>query len=342
MRLAPSLSASLWAWAMMATAAAAQTVAVPAPTQAPKLILLGTGGGPLLRVARAQSSTAIMLPQGVLLVDIGEGSIERMTQAGFGPDSIKAILITHLHTDHVAALWSLLLHRWAMRAPEHLEIMGPPGTRAIVDALARAGEPIVRASRALGTAPPAIASMVTVIECGAASDHQVALTAFPEIKIAFARNSHLDADQGPEVDQPLSLAYRIDASGWSVLFTGDTGPSPTVEALGSGVSLMVGEVVDVDAAMDVVQRSMHLRPHDLLGLRARMASGHLDPQSLGKMATAVGPQLLVVSHLSPGSAPPSDEADKSLSTAIAGSFGGRIAIARDLMTIDLRSGRSVH
>lgn len=334
-----ALSAILMPGAILAAAAVAQPVPAPTPTLGPQLILLGTGGGPLLRVARAQSASAIVLPEGILLVDAGEGSVERMTEAGFGPDRIKAILITHLHTDHVAALWSLLLHRWVMRAQGQLEIVGPPGTRAMVDALARAGGPIVKASRALGADAPAIASMVTVTECGADPEQRVTLTVFPSLKIAFARNSHLDADQVLDVERPLSLGYRIDAPGWSALFTGDTGPSPAVEALGRGVSLMVAEVVDVDAAMDIVERSMHLKRDDLPGLRTRMATGHLDAQALGKMATTIAPRLLVVSHISPGVTQPSDESDNRLSTQIARWFGGGILVARDLTTIDLQSGR---
>lgn len=210
MRFAAALSAILMPGAMLAAAAVAQPVPAPTPTLGPQLILLGTGGGPLLRVARAQSASAIVLPEGILLVDAGEGSVERMTEAGFGPDRIKAILITHLHTDHVAALWSLLLHRWVMRAQGQLEIVGPPGTRAMVDALARAGGPIVKASRALGANAPAIASMVTVTECGADPEQRVTLPVFPSLKIAFARNSHLDADQVLDVD-PLLIRGRVTA-----------------------------------------------------------------------------------------------------------------------------------
>jgi len=341
-RFAAALSAILGSGAMLATVAVAQPLPMSTPTHGPRLILLGTGGGPLLRTARAQSASAIVLPEGLLLVDAGEGSIERMTEAGLGPDRIKTILITHLHIDHVAALWSLLLHRWAMRAQGQLEVVGPPGTRAMVDALARASGPIVEASRALGADAPAIASMVTVTECGADPEQQVTLSAFPSLRIAFARNSHLDADQILDVKRPVSLAYRIDASGWSALFTGDTGPSPAVEALGRNVSLMVAEVVDVDAAMEVVERSMHLKRDDLPGLRTRMAAGHLDAQALGKMATTIAPQLLVISHISPGVSSPSDGSDKRLSAQIARSFSGRTLFAHDLMTIDLQSRRPAH
>lgn len=322
------------AWAMIATGVT--HAAPPRPdVQRQRLVLLGTGGGPLLRTARAQSSAALDLPQGVLLIDAGEGCLERMTEARIPPSRIRAILITHLHADHVSALWSVLLHRWLAHAPDRLEIVGPPGTKALVDALERAAEPVVRASRALGAGTTSLASLIDVRESSSFIEGRFELSSFPDVHFRWVENSHLDADRDPGALEPSSLAYRLDAENWSILATGDTGPSSSVETLGRGVGVMVGEVVDVDAAMVAARGSLHLSPENYNHLLSRMAAGHLSPPMLGAMAAAIEPRMLLVSHIAPGTQTPSRVGDQVLAKSIAKRFKGPIVVARDLTTIDL-------
>jgi ribonuclease BN (tRNA processing enzyme) len=69
-----------------------------------------------------------------LLVDCGSGVLHRLQQSGIGYEEIASVLLTHHHLDHVADLLPLLKARW-LAGEEHLEIVGPTGTKSLVDDL---------------------------------------------------------------------------------------------------------------------------------------------------------------------------------------------------------------
>jgi ribonuclease BN (tRNA processing enzyme) len=306
---------------------------VAAQSQSPdaRLVTLGTGGGPLLRTERAQSANLLIFPEGLVAVDLGQGAISRLTQAGHRPDDIKAVLLTHHHIDHVADLWSFILHRWASRA-EPMTIVGPTGTKDLVEGLLRASRPIVEASEALANGIRPIEASVEVLEMNDRNS-RLALPGFPSVMVTAAENSHLAAGQaGLTNSAPVSLGYRIDTPSRSFLFTGDTGPSMELERLGQNVDVVIGEVVDVEAAMRAAEQSLKLPEAARRTLAQRMGTGHMTPAQLGALARVIGANTLVVSHITPSTAPPSDDEDERLTSDIARQFSGRIVVARDLMT----------
>jgi ribonuclease BN (tRNA processing enzyme) len=69
-----------------------------------------------------------------LLVDCGSGVLHRLQQSGVGYEEISTVLLTHHHLDHVADLLPLLKARW-LAGEEHLEVVGPTGTKSLVDDL---------------------------------------------------------------------------------------------------------------------------------------------------------------------------------------------------------------
>jgi ribonuclease BN (tRNA processing enzyme) len=94
---------------------------------------LGTGSA-MPTGSRAQ--TGILLEDGdrCLLVDCGSGVLNRLSQTDPGYESISSVLLTHHHLDHVADLLPLLKARW-LAGETHLEVVGPSGTKALVDDL---------------------------------------------------------------------------------------------------------------------------------------------------------------------------------------------------------------
>jgi ribonuclease BN (tRNA processing enzyme) len=69
-----------------------------------------------------------------LLVDCGSGVLQRLPQSGVGYENVSTVLVTHHHLDHVADLLPLLKARW-LAGEEHLEVVGPSGTKALLDDL---------------------------------------------------------------------------------------------------------------------------------------------------------------------------------------------------------------
>ncbi|WP_372909887.1 MBL fold metallo-hydrolase [Salinigranum sp.] len=69
-----------------------------------------------------------------LLLDCGSGVLNRLSATDTGYESVSTVLLTHHHLDHVADLLPLLKARW-LAGEEHLEVVGPVGTKALVDGL---------------------------------------------------------------------------------------------------------------------------------------------------------------------------------------------------------------
>ncbi|USZ67840.1 MBL fold metallo-hydrolase [Halorussus salilacus] len=69
-----------------------------------------------------------------LLVDCGSGVLHRLQQSGVGYEAVSSVLLTHHHLDHVSDLMALLKARW-LAGEEHLEVVGPAGTKDLLDGL---------------------------------------------------------------------------------------------------------------------------------------------------------------------------------------------------------------
>ena len=98
-----------------------------------RVTFLGTGAA-MPTGERFQTGILVQEDGRTLLVDCGCGVLHRLQQSGVGYENVSSVLLTHHHLDHVADLLPLLKARW-LAGEEHLEIVGPQGTKALVDGL---------------------------------------------------------------------------------------------------------------------------------------------------------------------------------------------------------------
>ncbi len=98
-----------------------------------RVTFLGTGSA-MPTGDRFQTGLVIEDDGRRLLVDCGSGVLHRLQQAGIGYENISTVLLTHHHLDHIADLFPLLKARW-LAGEEHIEIVGPSGTKALIDDL---------------------------------------------------------------------------------------------------------------------------------------------------------------------------------------------------------------
>lgn len=104
-----------------------------------RLTILGSGTA-IPVPDRYPAAYALELPQGLALVDCGPGALRRLAQAGHGIERLRAVMLTHYHTDHCADLAALL---FALRSPTYegrppLAIHGAPGLVRLVEKLTEA------------------------------------------------------------------------------------------------------------------------------------------------------------------------------------------------------------
>ncbi|RLM63864.1 MBL fold metallo-hydrolase [Halorubrum sp. Atlit-8R] len=98
-----------------------------------ELTVLGSGSA-MPVPDRAQAGYLLDDGDRSLLVDCGSGVLGRLAGTDTGYEGASTVLLTHHHLDHVADLLPLVKARW-LAGEEHLEVVGPAGTKSLVDDL---------------------------------------------------------------------------------------------------------------------------------------------------------------------------------------------------------------
>ncbi len=96
-----------------------------------ELTVLGSGSA-MPVPDRRQAGYLVTAGDRRLLVDCGSGILGRLSETDVGYEGVSTALLTHHHLDHVADLLPLLKARW-LAGEEHLEVIGPAGTKSLVD-----------------------------------------------------------------------------------------------------------------------------------------------------------------------------------------------------------------
>ncbi|WP_336025222.1 MBL fold metallo-hydrolase [Halobellus salinisoli] len=98
-----------------------------------RLTFLGTGSA-MPVPDRVQAGLLLESADRALLVDCGSGVLHRLAGTDVGYEGVSTVLLTHHHLDHLADLLPLLKARW-LAGEEHLEVVGPLGTKSLLDGL---------------------------------------------------------------------------------------------------------------------------------------------------------------------------------------------------------------
>jgi len=273
------------------------------------ITLLGTGG-PRPDPHRAGPSTLISANGEYLLVDAGRAVLMRLAAVGIGPGQLSAVLLTHLHSDHITDLNDVITTRWIMNFdpnPAPLRIVGPVGTRDVVGHLLASLQPDITYRLAHHddlTTPPT----VEVIE----------VTSGP-VELGTATT----VTAGPTDHKPVepSVGYRFDLGGVGVVVAGDTVPCAGLDDLCAGANALVHTVL----RKDIIATVPIPRMQDTLGY-------HSSLEEAAATATRAGLDTLVLTHYIP--AFPSGGGDDWRELA-ARHFTGRVELGDDLHHITI-------
>ena len=258
----------------------AQAQAVPsvAASDSLKVVLLGTGVGPVVNLEQYGASTLVEAGGQRLLFDCGRGATLRLAQAGVPIGSVARVFLTHLHSDHLLALPDLLLVGWtAGRRTGPLTVWGPAGTSDMMDHLQQAFAFDIHTRRDVDEHFPA--SGISVVSHDIQSDGVV----FDEngLKVTAFRVDH-------GVVQP-AFGYRVDYRGRSVVLSGDTRASENLVRHAQGADVLIHETIDPE-----LLRTRPDRP-SAATIDAIIAH-HTTPEQAGTIFRRVAPRLAVYSH----------------------------------------------
>lgn len=326
-------------------------------TGQPRVVLLGTAGGPLPSPVRSGIAQAVVVGGRTYLVDCGSGVTRQLRRARL-LSSLNRVFLTHLHSDHDCDLFDVFLLGWPIlqwNPPVHVHGPGPAGDLPAPPPDRPDAIPVVNRD----DPTPGLAGFLRAHVAAHAYDinlrmrdsgrsdltslmvpHEIDLPAALEAgpgRVAPAMAPITVAeDERVRVTAVLvdhgavfpAFAYRVDTDRASVVFSGDTAPCRNLVTLAEGADVLVHEVYADDTpearrepdTWEARQRDRHLR------------RGHTALSEVGKVAAEATVGRLVLTHFIPG-----DDVlpDEHWLDGVGDVFAGEVTVGRDLMELTL-------
>ena len=267
------------------------------------LVTVGTGSA-YENPKRLGPVSAVGFGARIALVDAGRAVAEALRGCAIRPSQPDAVFLTSLLPENTIGLDDLLYTGWLSERSSPLRVVGPPGTRALAEAVAAAQAPAVRAlGDALGLPPEG--ARLEALEVGDGWSEE---------------RDGLRVVAGTAGTAPLpSLAWRFEAGGRAFVVAG-SGPDPEALArFAAGAELIAVEGFFRESAEGAIEAGVG----DAERLR-READRHLPLQRAGAAAAGAGVPLLVLTRLRP---PPLF--DEQFRTPARAAYRGRVEVARD-------------
>jgi len=245
------------------------------------LTVLGTSGaypGP----GRMASGYLVRHERFNLVMDLGNGALSTL-QTQIAYHEIDAVVVSHSHPDHCVDLYALFIAR--LFHPEPLPPIPLFGAAGVFDRIASLGSEVEELRQSY---------QVREVEPGETFE-------LGPFRIATRPMSHWVPAMG----------MRIEADGQALAYSGDTGPTPELDALGRDVDVLITEASWLEGQQ---------KGRDPFHLTARQAAEH---------AGRAEARRLVLSHFWPTN-------DRGASRDQASdSFGGEITLADEGMRLEV-------
>jgi ribonuclease BN (tRNA processing enzyme) len=295
------------ALAYVAALVALPALAAAQPALGTRVVMLGTGT-PNADPERSGPAVAIVVNGRAYVVDAGPGVVRRAAAAvaKHGDSALVArrldiVFLTHLHSDHTLGLPDLMLSPWVLERAAPLRVLGPPGTRAMVEHLTAAYSADVdtRLNGGEPANPTGWRTDVREVDAGEVyRDSNVTVTAF----------------RVPHGRWPVALGYRFKTADRTIVVSGDTGPSDAVVAQCGGCDVLL-HVVRSEAQLAT-------RPP---AWQAYHRAFHTSTLEVAAIAARARPKLLVLYHQLYWGA-----TDDDLLREVRTRYAGPVVSARDL------------
>ena len=277
--------------------------------------LLGTGS-PIPDPHRAGPSTLVQAGDENYLVDAGRGVLMRLAGAGCAPTMLTAVLLTHLHSDHITDLNDVITSSWALNMdnPKPLRIVGPEGTK----------ETVARILHFLD------------LDIGYRLAHHDDLNEPPQVEVteitkgSLGLSTVVSISAAPTDHRPVdpTIAFRFDYQESSVVVAGDTVPCTDLDQLCNGAKALVHTAI----RKDIIETLPLQRAKDILNY-------HSSVEEAAQTAQRAGMEMLILTHYVPGIPPAENEFHELVvqqwRDRAAENFSGKVEIGDDLLKISL-------
>lgn len=232
----------------------------------------------------------------------------RLAAAGRSAGQLSALLLTHLHSDHLTDLNDVITTRWVTSTEENpLPIVGPPGTNAVVEATLAALH----------------------LDVGYRLAHHDDLPGPPSLRVIEVDEGVIEGPwsatlrAAPTDHRPVepSIGFRIEADGASVVLAGDTVPCVGLDGLAAGADVLVHTALRHDLLAPVpVARLQEIMDY------------HSSVEQAAQTAQRAGVKILMLTHYLP-TFPPGEGHDWRARAEQ--HFSGRVEVGDDLHSVSV-------
>jgi len=268
-----------------------------------RVVFLGTAAS-IPTDARSLPSMAVKRKNEVLLFDCGEGAQRQMIRARVGFHKKMKVFVSHMHGDHVLGLPGLLQTMSLLDRRQKLEVYGPVGLKAFVEAIEQTvqfvltfpveihevedegivceeKEYYVHAVRANHVIPSFSYALVEKPRPGRFNPKRAKALGVAEGPL-WSKLQHGETVKikGGKLIKPEQVLGPL-RQGIKIAYSGDTRPTKSLVKLAEGADLLIHEATLAD---DLLERALE--------------DGHSTPSQAAKTAKKAKVKRLVLTHVS--------------------------------------------
>ena len=263
----------------------------PFPEEEALSALICGSRSPLPSPGRAQTCVAVKAGDDIFVVDIGDGANVNLGKYNVPTNKIKAVLFTHLHSDHISDLADLHLATWLPGRPKALPGYGPEGTEIVTAGF----------------------EMAYKLDYGFRNEHHSeALAAIKSVgfdtTIVDLNNPVIYNENGLKITafkvthEPIepALGYRFDYKGRSLVISGDTPYDENLALNSENADVLIAEA-QANHIINIMQEALLERDPNqpLVKVLEDIKTYHMTPIEAAKLANMANVGHLIFYHLTP-------------------------------------------
>jgi ribonuclease BN (tRNA processing enzyme) len=289
----------------------AEIVAPLDPYEVEELSVMTVGtGNEYENPNRHGPSTAITLGRTVVLVDVGRGIAEGLRAAKIPLNQPSLIVLTNVLPLNTLGLDDLLMTGWLVPREERMRIVGPVGTRKLVESL----------EEAYAVGREALGSSLGLIPAGG------------RIEVTEVSDGYQEELDGLTIEAralpggPLpTLAWRFSDGKSRIVVSGSGWGQDVLASFAGGADVLVHEAAYLPTVAELEGTGAEVAHPERLELEAEFHTSILE---VGKLATQAQIDRLVLVRLRP---PPFF--DLQVRSLVANDYEGEIVVANDGDTV---------
>ena len=246
---------------------------------------------PLPHPRRAETCILINAGGSYYVIDVGDGSASNLRSYGVNLGKIKAVLLTHLHSDHISDLADIHMGTWiAQSRTKRLDVYGPSGVEFVTKGFEDAykldfkyrnehhGDEVAPIN-IVGFDPHPVDLLNPVV----INENGLKVTAF----------------KVPHDPVKPALGYRFDFKGRSIVISGDTSYSENLITYAKDADVLFHEA-QANHILDIMKGVANKAGNPLTAkILDDITTYHTTPKDAAKVANLANVDHLVFYHLTP-------------------------------------------